>query len=566
MAFSQSIGKAQTPALCQFCEESPEIKWKCINCDLFLCQLCCSKIHSKIKASMKHEIMNLKDFEMENFATASRKVDLENMECTIHPNQKCFVFCKDCSEPSCSKCLMETHKLHDYKAIDEEYKEIIYEMKELIKQLEANLKHFSNEKEHLQKKLSDGDDNFKETRDLILQTEKKMKEVISKHAKDLLQELEAKWKPSENIIKRELSVISKNEEEMETRRDNLYKALQSHQAIDIFSTSKTLDKSLTKYSVRNIKTNKTKFIPTNTKVKKGSQSLLGDIYTIPVIEVINTYHIDVGNVTNILFYSDKMAFIGSGASSKIQKIKFQANSIEEVSEIEITVPDMARINDDEILVSIGRSDLKKYTTGGHLTTFKSFSPLDTTCVHVNRHNKIIVGLTDSNPNIFLITKDSHRKVVIMNLDGDIQHTIEYDRDNQRLFTWPYRTISFNDRIVVVDFINNKREGRVVVFGYGGQLYWTYNGCSNIISDQVQFHPADVTITSTTMILVTDQCNHAIHVLNPAGELIVCCDVKALGIELPASLAIDNNEVLWIGCNAWTRDKIKKAKIICVKLN
>ncbi|CAC5396098.1 unnamed protein product [Mytilus coruscus] len=565
MAFSQSIGKAQTPAMCQFCEESKEIKWKCINCELFLCQLCCSKIHSKIKASMKHEIINLKDFEKEDFATLVRKVDLENMECTIHPKQKCFVFCKDCSEPSCSKCLMETHKLHDYKAIDEEYKEIISEMKELIKQLEANLKLSSNEKEQLQKKLSDGQNNFQETRDLILQAEKDMKEVISKHAKDLLQELEAKWKPSEYIIKTELSAITKNEEEMETKKNNLYRALQSHQLIDIFSTSKTLDKSLPHYSHKKIKINKAKFIPTNMEVKKGSQSVLGEIYTIPDLELINTYHSDLENVTDITFHSDKTAFIGSAMSTKIQKIKFETKSIKIEREIKTEVIDMALIKDHEILVSTGKSDLKIYTNDGQFTKFKSFSPFVTTSVHVTKDKKIIVGLVEFSPDGILVSKDSHRKIVIMNKDGDIQHTIEYDRDHQRLLTCPCRIKIFNDRLVVVDYINKEWEGRVVMFDYGGHLHWTYNGCNNIISDQVKFYPSDVSITSTAMILVSDSDNHAIHVLNPAGEVIVCNDVKVLGIDLPLSLAFDNNEVLWIGCNTWTSDKNRKAKIICVKI-
>ncbi|XP_063406082.1 uncharacterized protein LOC134690008 [Mytilus trossulus] len=567
MAFSQSIGKAQTPALCQFCEESPDIKWKCINCDLFLCQRCCSKIHSKIKASMQHETINLKDFEKKDFVSSVRKVDLENMECTIHPKQKCFVFCKDCSEPSCSKCLMETHKLHDYKAIEEEYKEITSDMEELIKQFEANLKLLRNEKEHLKKKLSDGGDNFKETRDLILQTEKEMKEVISKRAKELLQELGARWSLSSNVIKMEISAITKNEEEMGTKNNNLYQVLQSHQARDIFSASKTLDTSFPCYSltVKEIITNKTKFIPTNMEVKKKYQLMLGDIYTIPVLKVINTYHSDVENVTNLVFCSDNTAFIGNNAIKKIQKINFETQSIKIEREIKTDVTDMVLIKDQDILVSTGKSDLKIYTKDGQLTSFKSFSPLKTVCVHVTKDNHVIVGLVESSSDGLIITKASHRKVVIMNLDGDIQHTIEYNRDNQRLLTCPYRINSLNDSIVVVDIINKEWEGRVVMFDYGGQLHWTYNGCNNIISDQVKFYPGDVAITSSAMILISEQGNHAIHILNPAGEFIVCKDVKALGIELPISLNIDNNEVLWIGCNTWETDKNKNAKIVCVKL-
>lgn len=66
-----------------------------------------------------------------------------------------------------------------------------------------------------------------------------------------------------------------------------------------------------------------------------------------------------------------------------------------------------------------------------------------------------------------------------------------------------------------------------------------------------------------MILVSDSVNHSIHVLNVDGEVIVCEDLKRIGIELPCSLCFDNNEVLWIGCS--TQKTQKKAKIHCVKL-
>ncbi|XP_063405974.1 uncharacterized protein LOC134689902 [Mytilus trossulus] len=439
-------------------------------------------------------------------------------------------------------------------------------MKEQIKRFEAKLKIFSYGKELLQKKLSDAANNFKETRNLILKTEKEMKEVISKNAKDLLQELEAKWKPLENIIKTELLTTTRNIEKMETEKNNMYQALQSHQAIDIFFTSKTLDKSLPQYSHKKIKINKTNFIPANMEVKKGGQSVLGDIYTILDLELINTYHSNVENVTNIVFCSDKTAFIGSAIGKKIQKIIFETENIKVEREIKTEVYDMALIKDHDMLVSTGKSDLLIYTKDGQFTTFKSFPTFITVSVHVTKDKKIIVGLIEDSPDGLLITKDSHRKVVIMNQDGDIQHTIEYDRNNQRLLTFPNRVKSFNNKIVVVDIMNKEWEGKVVMFDYGGQLHWTYNGCNCIISDQVKFYPTDVAITSTAMILVSDQYNYALHVLSPAGELIVCKDVKVLGIKLPISLAIDNNEVLWIGCNTWTTDEIKKAKIICVKLS
>ncbi|VDI17078.1 Hypothetical predicted protein [Mytilus galloprovincialis] len=178
---------AQTRSVCQFCEESPEIKWKCINCELLLCQLCCSKIHRKSKASLEHEIINIKDIEKESFTSSVRKVDLENLLCTKHSKRKCVVYCNECSQPACSKCLTETHKMHDYISLDERHDEIILEMKELVKNIESKLDFFRYQTDKLQIILSNGDSNFKETRNVILQTEKEMKEAISKQANDLLQ-------------------------------------------------------------------------------------------------------------------------------------------------------------------------------------------------------------------------------------------------------------------------------------------------------------------------------------------------------------------------------------------
>ncbi|XP_052079042.1 uncharacterized protein LOC127717442 [Mytilus californianus] len=558
MAFSQSIGKAQTPAVCQFCEESTEIKWKCINCELFLCNLCSSKIHSKSKASMEHEIINLKDVETQNFATSMRKVDLDNMICSKHIQQRCFFYCNKCSEPACSKCVVETHKLHDFKDIGEVYKDIIYEMKKLIDSFESNLQIYRNEKDKLQKMLSDGDTNFQKTKGLILQAEKEIKEAISKHAKDLLQELETKWKPLENMTKTELSAMKKKEDELETKKYNLKQALQSHQVADIFSTSKNLGRPLPEYAVKTIKLYNAKFIPSNMQVKIGSQ-MLGGLYTVPDFELIDTYQSEVGNVPCLLLSSDNNAFIGSINNEKLQKIKLENHYIKVEKEVEIAVYSMTLTKDGEILVSSAESDLNLYTKDGQLTTFKSFSPLKTLGVHVTKDNKLIVGLRESILFPFPPTKDSIRKLSVMNQDGDIQHTIEYDTNNQRLLTYPRRINSFNDKIVVVDIVNKEYEGRIVMLDYGGQLHWIYNGCNSINSDHVKFYPKDLAITSTDMLLVFDTLNHAIHVLNAAGEVVLWKNVKSLGIEFPICLDIDKNEVLWIGC------KGKKAKIHSVKL-
>ncbi|XP_076088765.1 uncharacterized protein LOC143059157 [Mytilus galloprovincialis] len=564
---------AQTQTLCQFCEDSPDIKWKCVNCELFFCQLCCSKIHSKIKGASEHEILNTKDFGIADLATSVRKVDLQNMVCSKHSKQKCFAYCNECRVPACSKCLMEPHKGRDYIPLDEMYNNIVSEMKELLTKFEENLQVFRNEKDKLRKILSDGDKNFQETRETILQTEKEMKEAISKYTYNLLQELDAKWKPSEDRINTELSELKRNEDELETRTNNLNQALKSHQAADIFSTNKNVKMSLPKYSVNKINPNRTKFIPRNVQVAIKSQSMLGDLYMVPDMELIDTFQSNNKSTSKILSCSNNNTFIGSYTSEKLQKVKFENKETKVEEEIKIKVKDMSWTPDGEILVSTGESDIQLYSNDKQLKIFKDFSPLKTSCVHVTKDNRIIVGLVESfhvilSPSIYCI-----RGLAVMNQAGDIfqfsynynlQHSIEYDKDNQRLLTYPHRINSFNDKILVVDIINIEWEGRIIMLDYGGQLHWTYNGCNSINSDQVKLYPRDVAITSTDMMLVSDSLNHAIHILNHAGKLIVWKDVKSLRIELPRSLCIDNRDVLWIGCTTITGDETK-AKIHCVKL-
>lgn len=295
----------------------------------------------------------------------------------------------------------------------------------------------------------------------------------------------------------------------------------------------------------------------------------GDFYTVPKMELLYTYQSNSESVTNIICCSDNNAFIGSfnkHDKQKLQKVKFENRKTNVEIEILIMTYDIAMTQDGEILVSSGGSDLRLNNENGRLKTFMSFSPLKTLSVHITKDNKIIVGLTESFPVKLPLTKDIIQRLVVMNQNRDIKHTIEYDRRNQRIITCPHRINSIIDKILVVDIINRYEEGRVVMLDYWGELHWTYNCCDNINSNQVKFYPKDVAIISTDMIILFSDCYiHAIHVLNHGGELIDYKDVTSLGIELPVSLQYDQNEVLWIGCTTPTKFKFSKSTIHCITL-
>ncbi|XP_063446527.1 E3 ubiquitin-protein ligase TRIM45-like [Mytilus trossulus] len=262
MAFLKSIEKAQNQALCQFCEEKEsKIKWKCINCDLLLCQLCTTRIHSKIKASKGHKIINLKDCGTEDATNKTPKVDLKNMQCETHSEQKYWMYCTECRIPICTDCSTETHQKHELRNFNEVFDTIVSEIKELKGRIEMEMQWYENEGAKFKQLLSDGKQNFQETKDKILKTEKEMKETISRYASDLLQDLETKWRLLEKKFKVELSSLAKNQTDLESQKDILNETLQSKQSLDIFTARKGLNKELAKKPLSTIQLKKTQFIP-----------------------------------------------------------------------------------------------------------------------------------------------------------------------------------------------------------------------------------------------------------------------------------------------------------------
>ncbi|CAC5415067.1 TRIM45 [Mytilus coruscus] len=165
MAFSTSTLKSQNISFCQFCEESSDIKWKCINCDLFLCQLCHSRIHSKSKSSTDHEVIELKDCGSEVEIENTRKVDLTRMTCAQYSDEKCLLHCKNCDRPVCSDCLTQDHQNHKYSKQNRVYKKKLKVIKDVKCKIESDIPFFKKQGENLQHILSEENKQFTENKD-----------------------------------------------------------------------------------------------------------------------------------------------------------------------------------------------------------------------------------------------------------------------------------------------------------------------------------------------------------------------------------------------------------------
>ncbi|CAG2237765.1 unnamed protein product [Mytilus edulis] len=54
------VKQAQLPVQCGLCKIDPRVKWKCVNCDIFLCTMCKDTTHSR----KEHRVIDIKAAEL----------------------------------------------------------------------------------------------------------------------------------------------------------------------------------------------------------------------------------------------------------------------------------------------------------------------------------------------------------------------------------------------------------------------------------------------------------------------------------------------------------------------
>lgn len=111
MAFANSIQKSQIPVGCQLCEGGNKINWKCIQCNLLLCDNCKDRVH--IKIAKDHKILAIKDIGKQDKFGGEQTIRFSDFKCDKHLEQFCCLFCKTCNQIICLKCVAKVHNGHE---------------------------------------------------------------------------------------------------------------------------------------------------------------------------------------------------------------------------------------------------------------------------------------------------------------------------------------------------------------------------------------------------------------------------------------------------------------------
>ena len=87
MAFSSSNKRAQFPKLCELCKTDIKIKWRCVECNKFICDRC-KEIHLNVQTNIQHQIIDIKSL----FQDVQPKIITNNIPCTEHTTKMTFLF------------------------------------------------------------------------------------------------------------------------------------------------------------------------------------------------------------------------------------------------------------------------------------------------------------------------------------------------------------------------------------------------------------------------------------------------------------------------------------------
>ncbi|XP_071176198.1 tensin-1-like [Mytilus edulis] len=101
--------QGQAPILCQLCDQTGSIKWKCLTCELLMCGKCRDNVHSKFRTSEPHEIVDIRNVGLPEKGRTFNLI----ARCELHKGWKCCLYCIDCSVAVCPNCIAGRHKKHD---------------------------------------------------------------------------------------------------------------------------------------------------------------------------------------------------------------------------------------------------------------------------------------------------------------------------------------------------------------------------------------------------------------------------------------------------------------------
>ncbi|XP_063447353.1 uncharacterized protein LOC134726877 [Mytilus trossulus] len=549
MALSKSVIKAQDIISCNLCESETKLKWKCLDCDLLMCNKCNDKIHPKFKNAKDHTIVDIKQV---GISGGDNKIlDLTSIKCTEHTTQSCCLFCCTCDALVCPICIAKMHTGHTFIEIKEAY-DMKLELLETFKlKVESAKKELADDERRLEQlKIAE---NFKGKN--VLQDIEARKEAYIKYADQLSKDVKHKIKINEDSISKKLTTVTDSRHKLQEVFSIVDKIINSSDSLKILENIDKIEKSL-ETAIQPINIHHSYLIPqfmpgenipstfgSLTEVSSGGGT--GKIE----MKVNKQFTTDLKRCHYLWLCSNGSIVLGDSINKSLQKVQTDGNSLATIFTIKTSIRGIVVTSDGDILLADATPRLKRINgaNGKIQDSQYSVDPLEIMSLHVSKDRKIIVGAMSVGA---VIPVTGRRVVIVMDKDGKHEFVYEYDNNKKRLMTYPRNiTSTISGKIFVADFAYaDRRNSRILALNKDGNILNTYKGNPNINNVDKPFQPESMQSTPLDSVVISDLNNQSIHILDNSCNLIYYKETRDIGIMSPSCVAFTSATLFYLGCS------------------
>lgn len=143
---------------------------------------------------------------------------------------------------------------------------------------------------------------------------------------------------------------------------------------------------------------------------------------------------------------------------------------------------------------------------------------------------------------YKINEKSRRMILRMSDKFKKQLQMDRGKDGTRLFVLPEIVVENRNRDICVVNRTEIKTGIVMVFNDDGVLKFKHTR-----SGTGSFNPVGLCCDSDSNIVVADASSHTVYILTSSGTFIQDFAVSEISPTIPCSIAVDQENKLWVGC-------------------
>lgn len=547
---------------CQFCDEPDVVKWHCKSCNKYLCDLCNTKIHTKLEKLSEHKLVLLQHGEnivnLENL----KQVDLKGIACSKHTDQTCVSYCLNCDKSVCSSCLIRPFQ---YEKLNQVYEEKHRLLEDLKRKIDACYPFFEEQASKFRKMDDDEVKKQNEIKEKISNRKNEVKDAVTREAFKLGEVMKGIWDPENNPVVTERKRLFQTEQDLMTRKNSLGEVLETQDPASVFETAENARRDMPEEFALKIEPPGLVYVEPKQKFMK---EVLGSIIKIPKVVISRTFYPKFPEISGLVSLNDDIYVMFNRSSSRF--VFFTISNSNFVTTNDIKEDRFANISDittykGDILLTDNTFEVRRLRRNGQFEELSlELTKDDATFygIHARDNNDISLSFTNSTgSSAGIIGLADIRIVSKRSLKYTASIMRRFEGNCKTLFTIPKKiTRNINGYICVIDQLSYCQEkGRVVVIGEWGQPKWIYNGHPSINLEN-EFSPIDIITSSSGLVLVAEKKTNAIHVLSQDGQFICNC-ISNTEITEPVSMCFNKKGQLMIGCFDSGRTKLHLTNFI-----